>query len=719
MKKYLFLVLFICTSVFAQKDIDINNLNWLPNSHSFWVNEGNNVVVYDVDKLDKQSTILTAAQLKASGFAGEIENLVWNETKTKILVYTNSKKVWRDNTKGDYWFFDLATGKGKQLGKNLDASSLMFAKFSSDNENVAYVSNHNIYVENLNSGKITPLTTDGTDKIINGTFDWVYEEELAARDGFRWSPDGKSIAYWRVDATSTKFHFMINNTDSLYPVVVPVEYPKAGERPSSVKIGVIDVASLQTKWLNIPGEPDNNYLVRMKWLSNESVMVIQLNRNQNQVTMYNCNPKTGDAKVIYKEESTSWIDVFDISAGEYDTFPCQFVDNGKAFLWSSDADGWMHIYKIGLDGKSKELVTTSKFDAYYKAYNEKTKTIYFEASPTDATQRYLYETNLSSKKTKRVTPDVFDGTNKYTFSTDAAYAQHTNSNINRDYNMRLIALSGHQKIYPKEADVFAAPKRDYSLEKFKVKTVDGIEIDGIMAKPLDFDPSKKYPVFFYVYGEPMASVANDTPYFYPLIAKLVPKGYIAIAMDNRGTPVMKGTAWRKSIYKNIGIINTHDQAMAAKEVLKWNFIDTDRVAIHGWSGGGAVTLNLMFQYPDIYKTGIAIAAVTDQHFYDNIYTERYMGLPSENEATYIKASPVTHAKNLKGNLLYIHGTGDDNVHYKNAEVLINELIKYDKMFDLMIYPNRSHSIYEGEGTRKHLLDIFTRYIEKNSPPGAK
>lgn len=719
MKKYLLLLLFVCSAVFAQHDIDINNLKWLPDSHSFWVNQNNNVAVYDVDKLDKHITILTQQQLSESGFNGEIEDLVWNTNKTKVLLYTNSKKVWRANTKGDYWFFDLATGKGKQLGKSLDASSLMFAKFSGDNENVAYVSNHNIYLENLNTGKITPLTTDGTDKIINGTFDWVYEEELAARDGFRWSPDGKSIAFWRVDASATKFHLMINNTDSLYPVVVPVEYPKAGEKPSSVKIGIIDITSLQTNWLNIPGEPDNNYLVRMKWLTNQSVMVIQLNRNQNQVTFYNCDTKSGTAKAIYKEESAAWIDVFDISSGEYDGFPCHFVDNGKAFLWSSDADGWMHIYKISSDGKSKELITTANFDAYFQAYNDKTKTIYFKASPTDATQRYLYETNLNSKKTKRVTPEVFDGTNEYSFSTDAMYAKHTNSNINRDYNTRLIALAGHKKILPQEADSFQEPQRDYTMEKFKVTTLDGIEMDGIMAKPLDFDPSKKYPVFFYVYGEPMASVANDEPYFYPFIAQVIPQGYIGIAMDNRGTPVMKGTKWRKSIYKNIGIINTRDQAMAAKEILKWKFVDPDRIAVHGWSGGGAVTLNLMFQYPEIYKSGIAISAVTDQHFYDNIYTERYMGIPSENEATYIQASPVTHAKNLKGNLLYIHGTGDDNVHYKNAEVLINELIKYDKMFDLMIYPNRSHSIYEGEGTSKHLLDTFVRFIEKNCPAGGK
>ena len=719
MKKHFLLLLLICSTVFAQKNIDINRLNWLPNSHSFWVNEQDNIVVYDIDKLDQNNIVLTKEQLKNAGFDGKIEKLVWNENKTKVLVYTNSKKVWRANTKGDYWFFDLKSGKGKQLGASLEKSSLMFAKFSSDNENVAYVSQHNIYLENLDSGKITPLTTDGTDKIINGTFDWVYEEELAARDGFRWSPDGKSIAFWRVDASATKFHLMINNTDSLYPFTVPVEYPKAGEKPSSVKIGVIDINSLKTNWLNIPGEADNNYLARIEWVANQEVMVVQLNRKQNQVSIYNCNSQSGKASLIYQEKSDTWIDVFDISSGEYDGFPCRFIDNGKAFLWSSDADGWMHIYKISKDGKKKELITTEKFDAYFKAYNDQTKSIYYIASPNDATQRYLYETNLNTKKTKRVTPEEFDGTNDYRFSTDGAYAKHTNSNINRAFNTRLVALSNHKKILPKEADSFSAPKRNFSLEKFKVTTVDGIEMDGIMAKPLDFDATKKYPLFFYVYGEPMSSVANDLPYFNGFIDLLIPKGYIGITMDNRGTPVLKGTKWRKSIYKNIGIINTRDQSMAAKEILKWNFIDVDRVAVHGWSGGGAVTLNLMFQYPEIYKTGVAIAAVTDQHFYDNIYTERYMGLPNENEAAYIQASPVTHAKNLKGNLLYIHGTGDDNVHYKNAEVLINELIKYDKVFDLMVYPNRSHSIYEGEGTRKHLTDTFLNFIENKCPPGAK
>lgn len=719
MNKFVLFLLFFVNVVFGQATLDLNRVNWLPESHSFWVNEKGNLVVYNSDKLDEKRVFLTKEQLNSIGFQGGIEGIVWNAKQDKVLIYTNSQRVWRANTKGDYWFVDLNTKKGRQIGQGLDKVSLMFAKFSNDGRNVAYVSKHNIYTEDLSSATITQLTFDGTDKIINGTFDWVYEEELMARDGFRWSPDGSQIAFWRVDATETKFHLMINNTDALYPFTIPVEYPKAGEKPSAVKLGMITLATQKVNWLAIPGEADNNYLPRMQWLDNKDLMVVQLNRKQNQVTLYKCNANSGNATKIYEESSNTWIDVFDSSAGKYDGFPCTFVDNGKSFLWNSDADGWMHIYKISSDGKKKELLTKVKFDTYFLAYNKDTKNIYHLSSPTDATQRYLYETNLNTKKTKRVTPSQFEGTNTYSFSSDAVFAVHTNSNINRNPNSRLLSMEGQKKIFPKEEDVFVAPQRNFSLEKFKIKTVDGVELDGIMAKPLDFDANKKYPLFFYVYGEPAASVANDVPYFNGFISNLIPQGYIGIALDNRGTPVMKGTQWRKSIYKNIGIINTRDQAMAAKEILKWNFVDTTRVAVHGWSGGGAVTLNLLFQYPEIYKTGIAIAAVTNQHFYDNIYTERYMGLPLENEAAYIKASPVTYAKNLKGNLLYIHGTGDDNVHYKNAEVLIDELIKYDKLFDLMIYPNRTHSIHEGIGTRKHLTDTFMKFIAENCPPGAK
>ncbi|MES2795258.1 MAG: DPP IV N-terminal domain-containing protein [Bacteroidota bacterium] len=719
MRKLIIITLFFYQSVFAQTSINLSRLNWLPKSHSFWVQEQGSLNLYDATKLAEKKTFLDAAQIQLAGFQGVVASVVWNNSQDKILIFTNTKKVWRANTKGDYWFFDLSTGKGKQIGKSFPASSLMFAKISPDGKSVAYVSSHNIYLESLATGKVTQLTKDGTNRIINGTFDWVYEEELMCRDGFRWSPDGKSIAFWRVDARKTKNHLMINNTDSLYSFIVPVEYPKAGERPSEVKIGVVNILTKQTVWQKIPGEADNNYLPRIEWNSKNELLVVQMNRYQNELNLYKTEPSTGKANLLFKEKSDTWVDMFDPSAWEYDAFPFKTIENGAAFLWNSDTDGWMHIYKISADGKTKELITTEPFDAYFQAFNEVNNTVYFVASPTDATQRYLYETNLTTKITKRLTPASFEGTNSYKFSTDGSFARHNNSNINRNPNSRLISTQNHEKIFPYSPDVFTKPSRNFTLEKFKVKTVDNIEIDGIMAKPMNFDSTKKYPLFFFAYGEPGGAEANDEPDFHPYIEQLIPRGYIGIKMDNRGSPLLKGREWRKSIYKKIGVINSRDQAMAAKEILKWKYIDPERVAIHGWSGGGAMTLNLMFRYPEIYKTGIAISAVTDQRFYDNIYTERYMGLPQDDPDAFNQASPITFAKNLKGNLLYIHGTGDDNVHYKNAEVLINELIKQNKLFTVMPYPNRTHGINEGQGTSQHLVKTFLKYIEDHCPPGAK
>lgn len=698
-------------------EININRLQWLPSSHNFWVDDKGSISVYSADDPNNGKVVITADQIKAAGLTTRTENIVWNGTRDKILIYTNSSRVWRGNTKGDYWYFDLSDGKGRQIGKGLQSSSLMFAKISPDNKNVAYVSKHNLYVENLASGKITQLTNDGTDRTINGTFDWAYEEELACRDGFRWSPDSKQIAFWKVDATSIRNHLMINNTDSLYPFTVPVEYPDAGYKPSSVKIGIIDIASEKIKWLNIPGDPDNNYLPRMEWSDNNEIAVDQLNRKQNEATFYLCDAATGKANKIYTDKDGAWVDV--VKPFVWDSPSWTWVDKGKSFLWSSEKDGWLHIYKVSRDGKKEQLLTRGNFDADFVSYSPANGNIYFYATPYDATQRYLYRVNLNNTDTVRVTPAKFDGTNTYRISPDGKYATHTNANIHRTTNTRLINLDDNKKVYPAGDDQFTEPKLAFNLEKFRINTSDGIEMDGIMAKPKNFDSSKKYPVYFYVYGEPASTTAKDLPNFDNFISQLIPEGYIGITMDNRGTPAFKGREWRKSIYGKVGVINSRDQAMAAKEILKWNFIDTSRVAVHGWSGGGAMTLNLLFRYPEIYKTGIAVAAVTDQRFYDNIYTERYMGLPDENEEDYKQASPITFAKNLAGHLLYMHGTGDDNVHYKNAEVLFNELIKQGKIFSMMIYPNRTHGISEGSGTRDQLNKTFMNFLRQNCPPGAR
>jgi len=348
-------------------EININRLQWLPASHDFWVAENGNVYVYSADDLSTKKLVLSADQIKSAGLVTRTENIIWNAARNRILIYTNSSRVWRGNTRGDYWYFDLSNGKGRQIGKGLPSSSLMFAKFSPDNINVAYVSKHNIYVENLSSGKMMQLTNDGTDRIINGTFDWVYEEELSCRDGFRWSPDGRTIAFWRVDATLIRNHLMINNTDSLYPFTIPVEYPKAGNKPSSVKIGVTDMTSHKTVWLNIPGDPQNNYLPRMDWAGPNEIAVVQLNRKQNEATFYLCDAMTGKANKIYTDKDEAWVDV--VKPFVWDVPSWTWVENGKSFLWNSEKDGWLHVYKISRDGKKEQILTKENFDADYASYN--------------------------------------------------------------------------------------------------------------------------------------------------------------------------------------------------------------------------------------------------------------------------------------------------------------------------------------------------------------
>jgi dipeptidyl-peptidase-4 len=384
------------------------------------------------------------------------------------------------------------------------------------------------------------------------------------------------------------------------------------------------------------------------------------------------------------------------------------------------------LYQISLDGKPEKLITKGDYDFIDLKYTDlKGGYVYFLASPDNATQQYLYRTRLNGKGSlELISPAELKGTHDYSFSGNGKYASHTFSN---NYTMparEFITVANHKPLVEKDGilarlDTLKVPQ---TAEFFKITTQDQVEMDGWMVKPKNFDPSKKYPVVFYVYSEPASANVTDAygagqNRLYN--GDMAEDGYIYITIDNRGTPVPKGRAWRKSIYRKIGQLNINDQAMAAKEILKWDFVDPERIAVWGWSGGGTATLNLMFQYPEIYKTGIAIAAVGNQLTYDNIYQERFMGLPQENLEDFVNGSPITYAKNLTGNLLYIHGTGDDNVHYQNAEMLVNELIKYNKQFQFMPYPNRTHSISEGEGTSEHLSTLFTNYLRMYCPPGGK
>lgn len=721
-KKIIFFVLccLLFQSTFAQK------INWQKEGSAYYQLDKGEIVLVTLPDQQKK-TIVAKTMLQPDGQKEPltVKNYTFSADQNKVLIFTNSKRVWREDTRGDYWVLDLTTKKLAQLGKTRPASSLMFAKFSPDGAQVAYVSERNIYVENLATGKAKPLTsTNGTPKLINGTFDWVYEEEFSCRDGFRWSADGQNIAYWQIDANKIRDYYMINTTDSIYPTLVPVEYPKVGERPSPYKIGVVNANSGKTTWMKIPGDPGNTYVPRMEWASTNELIVQHLNRKQNESNILLCDAKTGNTRSIYTEKSDAWIDLANGSMTDYWTW----LNGDFNFLWQSEKDGWNHLYQLNKKGENEMLITKGNYDVIdIVRVDDKNGVIYFYASPDNATQKYLYRVKINgSAPAERISPANQVGTHGYQISPDGKYALHTFSNYFTPRQREWITLPDHKAIQPAEsidAKITAAPGPDNRVEFFQVTTVDGVTMDGWLSKPKNFDPTKKYPIVFYVYTEPAGATVRDG---FGVAGNglydgdMAEDGYIYCSLDGRGTPAPKGSAWRKAIYRKIGVVNIRDQAMGAREMFKkWSFIDTSRVAVWGWSGGGSTTLNLLFQYPDIYQTGIAVAAVANQLSYDNIYQERYMGLPQENLTDFVAGSPITHAKNLRGNLLYIHGTGDDNVHYQNAEMLVNELIKHNRQFQFMPYPNRSHGISEGEGTDKHLSTLYTQFLRKNCPPGGR
>ncbi len=676
-----------------------------------------NKQVYDLVKTNTQTSeseiLLDGTSLiTADNKPLMIENYQWSENKSKLLLFTNSKRVWRRNTKGDYYVYDIKSKNLTKLGgPAAKPSTLMFAKFSPDGNQVGYVREHNIYVESLNKNKVTTLTTDGTTKIINGTFDWAYEEEFGCRDGFRWSPDGKHIAYWQIDATTIRDFLMINNTDSVYSYTIPVQYPKAGEKPSSAKIGVVNTRGGATTWMDLPGPADNQYIPRMIWNPDgKSLLVQHMNRAQNHNKVTSCTIKTGQTNVIYEDKETAWLEAVD---------DFTFLQDNTSFTWVSEKSGWKACYSIK-DGEETQL-TEGMDMVEVVLLDESNGWLYFMGSKDNATQMYLYRTSLKGdKEAQRITPSNQEGFHAYSISPNGKYAKHSYSSSMSPPVTEIIKVSDHTVVetlvsnesLKKKIESAALQPKDF----FTVQTNDGMELDGYMIKPSNFDKSKKYPVLFHVYGEPWGQTVLDSwgggnGLFHQMIAQ---KGYIIMSIDNRGTPAPKGRDWRKCVYGQIGVLSSSDQAEAVQAIINtYDFVDSDRIGIWGWSGGGSMTLNALFRYPEIYKTGISIAPVANQLLYDNIYQERYSGVPQDMPESYKKGSPITYAHQLEGNLLLIHGTGDDNVHYQNAEVLINKLIQHNKMFSMMAYPNRSHGIWEGDNTSIHLRHTMMNYILEN------
>ena len=646
-----------------------------------------------------------------------IDDYAWSRDGRRLLVYTNTRKVWRQNTRGDYWVLDLVSGALRRLGGDAPESSLMFAKFSPDGSRAAYVRDANIYVERIDDGHITQLTTDGSTTTINGTSDWVYEEELNVRDGFRWSPDGTQIAFWQFDTTGVGIFSLVNDTDAQYPVVTRIPYPKAGTTNSAVRIGVVTAdADRAVRWMNTPGDRRDTYLARLEWLDARTVAIQQLNRRQNRNDLLLADASTGAVRRAFRDESKTWVDVME---------EVRWIDGGRAFLWLSERDGWQHAFRVSRDGGDATLVTRFDADVIELAgVDEAAGWLYFLASPGHAAERYLYRSKLDGTGApQRVTPAGAAGTHGYEMAPGGRLAFHTYSRFDRPPATEVVDLPNHKTLRAL-TDTTAlvatlAPILQPPVEFFSVDIGDGVVLDGWMLKPSHFDAARRYPVIVHVYGEPAGVTVTDgwgggRMLFHRALAEA---GYIVLSVDNRGTPAPKGAAWRKVIYGTVGDLSSKEQAAAVRALTaRYAFLDGQRVGIWGWSGGGSNTLNAMFRFPETFRVGVSVAPVPDQRLYDTIYQERYMGLPQDNADGYRLGSPINFAEGLKGKLLIVHGSGDDNVHYQGTERLVNRLVELGKPFEMMAYPNRTHAIAEGPGTTAHIYHLIARYFLEHLPP---
>ena len=680
---------------------------------------GTDIVSYRAK--DNAREVLIPASLfvdKATGKPVPVRSISWSADNRKVLVYTNTLRVWRYDTRGDYWVLDLSDKSFRQIGKDRPESSLMFAKFSPDASKVAYVSENNIYVEDLASQSVKQLTTDGSETIVNGTFDWVYEEEFACRDGFRWSPDGQYIAYWQSDTEGTGVFDMINNVDSLYPKILHFPYPKAGTTNSAVKVGYVSVNGGATTWIDIPGDPRNNYIPRMEFIPNSNELFIQqLNRPQNTNKVWIAKIGSSKPEHIFTDEDKAWVDTND---------HIHWLKDNQYFTWESERSGWRHLYRVSRDGKDIQPITAGDFDYISTVGMDMKKgLVYFIASPDNFTQRYLYSAKLFGKgEVKRESPMDEAGQHSYSMSPTGKWAVHTFSNAVTPPVIDMVSFPGHKSVRMIEDN--AEAKAQYQAlglrpkEFVKAKSGD-LMLDVCMIKPANFDPNKKYPVIIEVYGEPAGSTVQDVWSGGDLWNQyMVNQGYIYVSIENRGANAPRGREWRKCIYGEVGTFACEDQARGIQDLARqYSFIDLSRIGITGWSGGGSQTLNCMFRYPSVFHTGIAIAFVSDQRLYDTIYQERYMNTPQNNPEGYRKGSPITYANGLEGNLLLIHGTGDDNVHYQSCEMLVDKLVEYGKMFSQISYPMRSHGIYERKGTTLHLRKSMAKYWLEHLPAGGK
>ncbi len=685
--------------VFYPKSIyDIQNY---PVDQSYTVLEKNKINLYNYKNGKMEKTIIGLDHPKLKDI-GSIDEYSFNSDATLLLIGTNIESIYRHSVKGDYYVYNF---KSESLTKIPGDGNVRLPDFSPDGKKVAFVRDNNMYVYDMTSGKETTISTDGEwNKIIYGTMDWVYEEEFGITKGFEWSPDGKYIAYYRMDESKVK-EFTLTYHGELYPEEYRYKYPKAGEDNSLVDIYVYDVAAGKSVKMDAGAETDQ-YIPRIYWTYQPGKLVMfRMNRLQNHLDLLLTDASTGASSVLLAEDNKYYVDIFDNT---------KFLKDGSGFIFTSEKSGYNHIYYYGMDGKLKKQLTSGNWDiAEVSGIDEANKMVYYISFEDGPMNKMLYSVSFDGVK-KKITSTL--GSHSVTFSSDFAYYIDNWSDANTAPKYSICNNKGKEQLVLEDNADLNKKMEEYGFSKeefFSFKTSENVELNGWMIKPANMKKGKKYPVFMYMYGGPgVNTVENSFGYFdFAWFQMLAQKGYIVVSVDNRGTGG-RGEEFKKSTYMQLGKHEVADQIEAAKYLGSLDYVDKSRIGVFGWSFGGYLSTLCMTKGNDYFKAGIAVAPVTNWRYYDNIYTERFMRTPQENADGYDSNSPINFVKKLKGKYLLVHGTTDDNVHVQNSMDLVSALVNANREFDMFFYPNKNHGIYGGY-TRYHLYNKMTNFILEN------
>ena len=690
---------------FTQKSIEgFNSMNDGEHFSKISVIDGKNAITKHtfLNYKGQGEVILKFEDLKDDGKELIIDSYEFNSDETKLLLKTETRYVYRRSFTAVYYLYDLTTKLLQPLDSKHSPQTL--AEYSPDGSKVSFIHGNNLYVKDLTTNKVKQLTKDGKqNNIINGSTDWVYEEEFAITKGYDWSPDSKYIAFLKFNESQVK-EFTLSFYNNLYPDLYTYKYPKAGEKNSVVTAHILDLEKGRISKIEL-GKYE--YIPRLKWANNENNLIIQtLNRHQNELKYHliNFNKKRIISNVFFEEKSSTYVEIDD---------NLSILKDGKTIIRTSEIDGYNHIYQINFNGESKQI-TKGKFDVIeFLGINENTQTIYYSSAEKDAFYKGLYKIHISGNEKVSISSEK--GTNDAEFSNGMNYFIKSFSTANSATIYTLCDANGKELQIIEDNKELNDRLKSYNLPSKEFITIKGAsqDLNAWIIKPSNFDKSKKYPVYFHVYGGPHFNLVTDSyaggDYLYHQL--LAQKGYIVIGIDPRGT-MYRGTEFKKSTYLQLGKLEVEDVIAAAKEVKKLIYVDSTRLGIQGWSFGGYLTSLAITKGADHFKTGIAVAPVTNWKYYDNIYTERYMRTPEENKSGYENNSPINFVSQLKGNYFIIHGSTDDNVHYQNTMEMTNALIKSNKQFSQFIYPNRNHSI-RGGNTRYHLYTMLLNYTLEN------